>query len=244
MHSVHRFDRLSSTQDELHRLAAANAPAGTIVVAVEQGAGRGSRGRAWASPPGGLWLSFLCRPARAIGAEVLSIRVGLAAADALVEVGGLPPIRLKWPNDLMTGDRKVGGILCEARWQGEALAWVSVGIGLNVRNDPPVAARLPAASLGEWRPDLEPDHVLWPLVTRLESLAELGTPLSGGELAAFAGRDWLAGRELAAPIPGLADGITADGALRILRSDGTTTALRSGDVTPAVELAGSAITGH
>src|SRR6476661_5682796 len=101
MHMVHRFERLPSTQDEVHRLAAAGAPAGTVVVSAEQDAGRGSRGRRWASPIGGLWLSFLCRPARSVGVEVLSLRVGLAAAEALAEVGGLPPVSLKWPNDLI-----------------------------------------------------------------------------------------------------------------------------------------------
>jgi len=230
MPPIHRFERLPSTQDELHRLAAAGAPAGTVVVAVEQEAGRGSRGRRWASPPGGLWLSFLCRPREAVGVEVLSLRTGLAAAEALAELGGLPAIALKWPNDLIVGDRKVGGILGEARWQGDSLAWVALGLGLNVQNALPAAVRTPAGRLADWRPGLEPEHLLPPLLARLAPLAEAGAALTSAELEAFAKRDWLAGRDLVAPVQGRAAGIAPDGSLRITLPDGRTVGVSSGSV--------------
>jgi BirA family biotin operon repressor/biotin-[acetyl-CoA-carboxylase] ligase len=227
---IHRFERLPSTQDELHRLAAAGAPAGTVVVAVEQEAGRGSRGQRWASPPGGLWLSFLCRPSQAVGVEVLTLRVGLAAAEALGQLGGVPPVGLKWPNDLMLRDRKVGGILGEARWQGEALAWVVVGLGLNVQNRLPDSVRTPPARLADWRPDLEPDHLLPPLLARLAPLADSGSGLGPADLEAFARRDWLAGRELVAPVRGRAAGIAPDGSLRVTLPDGRTVGVSSGPI--------------
>jgi len=230
MPTIHRFERLPSTQDELHRLAAAGAPAGTVVVAVEQEAGRGSRGRRWASPVGGLWLSFLCRPAQAVGVEVLSLRVGLAAAEALGELAGLPPVALKWPNDLMLGDRKVGGILGEARWQGEDLAWVAVGLGLNVRNRLPDAVRTPPGRLADWRPDLEPELLLPALLARLGPLSESDTGLTPAELEAFGRRDWLAGRELSGPVRGRAGGIGADGSLRVTLPDGGVVRVSSGPV--------------
>ncbi len=227
---IHRFDRLPSTQDELHRLAAAGAPAGTVVVAVEQEAGRGSRGRRWASPPGGLWLSFLCRPPQTVGVEVLTLRVGLAVAEALAQLGGVPAVALKWPNDLMLKDRKLGGILGEARWQGEALAWVVVGVGLNVQNRLPEAVRTPPARLADWRPDLEPEHLLPPLLARLAPLAESGSGLAAAELEAFARRDWLAGRELAAPVRGRAAGIAPDGTLQVTLPDGRIVGVSAGPV--------------
>jgi BirA family transcriptional regulator, biotin operon repressor / biotin---[acetyl-CoA-carboxylase] ligase len=227
---VHRFDRLSSTQDELHRLAAAGAPAGTVVVAAEQEAGRGSRGRRWASPLGGLWLSFLCRPPCPVGVEVLSVRVGLGAAEALSRLGGLPPVALKWPNDLILGDRKIGGILGEARWQGDTLAWVAVGVGINVRNPLPVGVRTPPGRLADWRPDLEPEQVLEPVLARLAPLAVSGTGLTPAELEAFGRRDWLAGRELAGPVQGRATGIAADGSLLVRLPDGSTVGVSSGPV--------------
>ena len=84
------LDVVDSTLDELHTRAAAGAADGTWVVAAEQRAGRGSRGRTWHSPRGGLWLSVLRRSGGTIGGfELLSLRAGLAVAGVL---DGLPPI--------------------------------------------------------------------------------------------------------------------------------------------------------
>jgi BirA family biotin operon repressor/biotin-[acetyl-CoA-carboxylase] ligase len=237
MQTVHRYERLPSTQDEVHRLAAEGAPSGTVVVAAEQISGRGRRGRYWTSPIGGLWLSFLCRPTRPLGVEVLSLRVGLAATEALAGVGGLPPVSLKWPNDLIVNDHKVGGILCEARWHGDILAWVAVGLGLNVRNPLPGDAKVAPGRLADWRPDLEPEHVLWPVVAALLPLAETGSGLTTAELKSFAKQDWLLGRELAQPARGRAAGIDSDGALQVLKSDGQLVKVTSGSVVLAGEAA-------
>ncbi|MGE3618000.1 MAG: biotin--[acetyl-CoA-carboxylase] ligase, partial [Gemmatimonadales bacterium] len=135
--TVHRLDRVGSTQDEAHRLAAEGAPAGTVVVAAEQDQGRGTRGREWTSGRGGLWLTAILRPREAPLLEGLSLRIGLALAPVLEAVapGGL--IQLKWPNDLVAANRKLGGILCEARWVGDRPGWVAVGVGINVRNPLP-----------------------------------------------------------------------------------------------------------
>ncbi|MCU0621721.1 MAG: biotin--[acetyl-CoA-carboxylase] ligase, partial [Gemmatimonadales bacterium] len=98
---VHRLAEVGSTQDALHRLAESGAPTGTAVVAEVQRAGRGSRGRGWESPPGGLWMSVLWRPGPGDDPRLLSLRAGLAVADVLEGVGGLPPVQLKWPNDVL-----------------------------------------------------------------------------------------------------------------------------------------------
>jgi BirA family transcriptional regulator, biotin operon repressor / biotin---[acetyl-CoA-carboxylase] ligase len=233
--AVHRLERVGSTQDEAHRLAAAGAPAGTAIVAERQTAGRGSRGRRWDSPAGGLWMSVISRPAAAAGVELLSLRAGLATAVALDGLGGLPRVELKWPNDVLLGGSKVGGILCEARWQGEALAWAAVGIGLNVRNRPPAGARLPGTRLAEWRADLTPDDVLRALLAELHDLAAGGPTLARPELVAWGRRDWLRGRTLHRPVAGTVEGIAADGALRVRRADATLELVRSGDATPAIE---------
>jgi len=159
-----RVARVGSTMDALHELAQAGAAAGTAVVAEEQGAGRGSRGRAWSSPPGGLWLSVLARPA-STGLEVLSLRAGLAVAVLLDRLGAAGRVELKWPNDLMLDDRKVGGILCEARWQGGTLAWVAVGLGLNVTNAPPPELAATATHLASVLPSLTPAGLAQPART-------------------------------------------------------------------------------
>lgn len=214
-----RLAETRSTQDEAHQLAEAGAPAGTAVVAARQAAGRGARGRAWQSPEGGLWLSVLWRPRQGDDARLLSLRAGLALATLLEGLGGLPPVALKWPNDLMVEGRKVGGLLCEARWHGDALAWVVLGVGLNVRNPVPEGTRLPAASLAEWRDDLAPDALAAPVAAALARLGGAAT-LSADELAAWRARDWLLGRRLAAPVAGVARGLTPDGELLLDTADG------------------------
>jgi BirA family biotin operon repressor/biotin-[acetyl-CoA-carboxylase] ligase len=227
---IHRLQRVGSTLDRLHELAAGGAPEGTLVVAAEQSAGRGSRRRTWHSPAGGLWLSWLCRPAHPVGVEVLSLRVGLAVAHALEGLGGLPPIRLKWPNDVMIGERKLGGILCEARWQGDRLGWIAVGLGLNLRNQVPAEVADHATRLADYRPDLTVDDLLAALIEKLEAIPGQPGRLSAEELEDFTGRDWLAARHLAAPLPGVARGIAPDGTLRIERGDGSLSVVHAGHV--------------
>jgi BirA family biotin operon repressor/biotin-[acetyl-CoA-carboxylase] ligase len=122
------FRELGSTLDAVHEVAAQGAPAGTVVLAEAQTAGRGRDGRTWQSPAGGVWLGVLLRPARAeLG--VMSVRVGLAVADAVDTLLGRPETRLKWPNDVLLGERKLAGILCEGRWQGATVQWLAVGVG-------------------------------------------------------------------------------------------------------------------
>jgi len=225
---LYRHERVSSTLDLLHELAEAGAVAGTAVVAREQMAGRGSRGRTWHSPRGGLWLSWLCRPASPLAGEVLSLRAGLALAAVLDQMGGLPAIGLKWPNDVLLGDRKVAGILCEARWQGGELGWIAVGIGLNVTNPLPDEVALTATRLGDFCGDVTADSVLPVLLEELNASADRPPTLTGEELDAFARRDWLKGRALAEPVQGIAQGIGAEGALRVEQEGGSIVEVRSG----------------
>ncbi|HEX5817588.1 MAG TPA: biotin--[acetyl-CoA-carboxylase] ligase [Gemmatimonadales bacterium] len=229
-----RLEEVVSTQDELHRLAADGAPEGTAVVAKRQSGGRGSRGRAWSSPVGGLWLSVLWRPRPGDDPHLLSLRAGLAVAELLDGVGGLPMVQLKWPNDIIVDGRKAGGLLCEARWHGAELSWVALGLGLNVQNAPPTESRMPAASLAEWRADLDPDALAAPVAEALSRLGGRGT-LSADDLAAWRSRDWLLGHRLATPLAGIARGVTARGELRVETAEGQRT-VASGDAT-VVELA-------
>jgi len=224
---THRLGSIPSTMDHLHRLAEQGAPAGTAVVAAEQTAGRGSRGRHWHSPRGGLWLSLLARPDRE-GVELLSLRAGLAIAESLDQAR--VAVALKWPNDLMWGERKIGGVLCEARWVGDTPAWVSIGGGLNVRNPIPPELAGAAAALAERLPQATPEWILELVLPGLRSLDTATGRLDSAEQRQLAGRDWLRGRVLRAPGPGVADGIAPDGALRIRRADGTAAEIRAGTV--------------
>ena len=225
-----RFPAVPSTMDLLHELAAAGAEAGTVVVAGEQTAGRGSRGRPWRSPPGGLWLSALYRPGRSAGIELYSLRVGLAVAEAIEAIGPGLRVAIKWPNDLMLVDRKVGGILCEARWQGEVLAWVVAGVGVNVTNGLPADLATGAIRLADLLPDADPEVLERGLTARLRVLDPSADRLDAIELDALRGRDWLRGRRLRTPVSGTAVGIADDGALLVRDADGAILPVRAGTV--------------
>jgi BirA family biotin operon repressor/biotin-[acetyl-CoA-carboxylase] ligase len=199
------------------------------VVAGEQLEGRGSRGRPWHSPPGGLWLSVLFRPRCAGAVEVMSLRVGLALAQTLDRFATVP-VRLKWPNDLMLEDRKLGGILCEARWQGATLSWVAVGVGLNVRN--PISAELRgvAVSLAEERPDIADRELLDSVMPAVRGLDLCAERLSEEELVQFSGRHWLGGREIREPVAGTVGSVDSDGTLQVRLPEGTCLALRNASI--------------
>jgi BirA family biotin operon repressor/biotin-[acetyl-CoA-carboxylase] ligase len=215
--------------DVIHALAEQGAEAGTVVVAGEQLEGRGSRNRSWHSPPGGLWLSALFRPSSAGVVEVMSLRVGLAVAQVLDQFAS-SPVRLKWPNDLMVEDRKLGGILCEARWQGTTLGWVAAGIGVNVRNPIPAELRGGAAFLAEERPDLHPDELLDSIIAALRELDLSALRLSADELEQFSSRHWLHGREIREPVAGTVAGLENDGTLQVLLAGGSIVALRNASI--------------
>jgi BirA family biotin operon repressor/biotin-[acetyl-CoA-carboxylase] ligase len=224
--------------DLLHGLAAEGAGAGTVVVAGEQTGGRGSRGRGWHSPSGGLWLSVLLRPSSAAGVELLGLRIGLAITGAIAALDPGVPVEIKWPNDLMVGDRKLGGILCEARWQGASLAWVVAGVGINVGNPIPPELAGMATSLADRLPGITPQVIEPAVAARLRALDTSAERLRPSELSALRQRDWLYGRHLLAPVPGIAQGIADDGALLVRRAGGEIVAVRAG----TVELADRSLT--
>jgi BirA family biotin operon repressor/biotin-[acetyl-CoA-carboxylase] ligase len=230
MPGVIRMPFADSTMDVLHDLAADGAEEGTVVVAAEQGGGRGSRGRAWHSPTGGLWLSILFRPRAAGGVELFGLRVGLAVAGAIEAVGPGAPVDIKWPNDLMVGELKLGGILCEARWQGDVLAWVVAGIGINVANQVPAALAGTATTLADRLPGITPEVVEPHVTARLRALDQPAERLGAPELAELRQRDWLCGRRLRAPARGTAAGISEDGSLLVRADRGGTVAVRAGTV--------------
>jgi BirA family biotin operon repressor/biotin-[acetyl-CoA-carboxylase] ligase len=226
---LHYFDRVSSTMDVIHQLASEGAAAGTAVIAAEQLEGRGSRGRTWHSPIGGLWLSVVFRPPAVEGIEAVSLRVGLAVAEA-IQAQVPRPVQLKWPNDLMLEGRKLGGVLCEARWQGESLGWVAVGVGMNVSNRIPDQLGSVAGSLCELTPGISVEEIAHPVLSALRVL-DLGTGrLSAEELSRFARRDWLRGQTIREPVVGKVTGVGEDGTLRVRTASGSDVALRSGTV--------------
>ena len=215
------FRTLGSSLDAIHDLGAQGAPAGTVVLAEEQTAGRGRDGRTWKSPAGGVWLAILVRPPLP-EAGLLSLRAGLVLADVVDELVGSARAQLKWPNDVLVDDRKLAGILSEARWHGDTPQWLALGIGVNVANDIPIELHDHAIALRELLPDVRRIDLLDRLVPALRPLTAHRVPLTDSEVAAFARRDWLRGRQIRTPLAGRAAGIRPDGALLVDTGAGTT----------------------
>jgi BirA family transcriptional regulator, biotin operon repressor / biotin---[acetyl-CoA-carboxylase] ligase len=221
--SVAAYASVASTMDEAHALAESGAAAGTLVLADAQSQGRGRGGRPWTSLPGsGIWLTLVERPSDAAAIGVLSLRLGLRAARVLDRFAG-ESVRLKWPNDLMLRDRKLAGILVEARWRDRRPEWAAIGFGLNLTAPPGVSG---AASLGVGTSRLA---VLAELVPALRAGASARGLLDARELASFAERDWARGRIARSPRAGRVSGVSADGAL-LLETESGIEAVSSGSL--------------
>jgi BirA family transcriptional regulator, biotin operon repressor / biotin---[acetyl-CoA-carboxylase] ligase len=232
---VERFAEVGSTNDVLKERARQGAPEWTAVLAERQTAGRGRQGRAWASPPGNLYLSVLLRP-RFAAASLIPLAAGLALAEALPQVEA----RLKWPNDVLVNGRKLAGILAEAQSGPSGLEQVVLGIGVNVEGEVPPELRETATSLA-----LETGHRAGPEPVAAAVLARLRVcydALARGEAAAILERwrersvPWW-GREVEAraaggtlTLRGIARGLSEHGALLIEGADGTVHPVLAGDV--------------
>lgn len=126
-------ERVGSTNDVILDMAEQAAPHGTVCLADEQSAGRGRRGYGWFSPPGcGIWASVLLRT-RLSAARTPPLTLCAAAAVARVlEPAAGEPVKIKWPNDLLMGGRKVAGILAESRILSGDEPVIVIGMGINV----------------------------------------------------------------------------------------------------------------
>jgi len=134
--TVHAFDSLGSTSEHAFRLAAEGAEHGELVVAEHQTAGRGRRGRSWASPAGkNLYASLVLRPELPPQrAPELTLLAAVAVAETLRGDGVVASI--KWPNDLQVGGKKIAGILTELSAEADRVHFVVLGIGVNLNAGP------------------------------------------------------------------------------------------------------------
>jgi BirA family biotin operon repressor/biotin-[acetyl-CoA-carboxylase] ligase len=135
---IHSFAEVASTNDEAHRLADhADAEHGEVVIADVQTHGRGRRGRSWVAPAGrALTFSIILRPAIS---PALAPEITLVAAVAVCEAArelGAGDARIKWPNDIECGGRKLAGLLTELRADPERVRYAILGVGLNVSAQP------------------------------------------------------------------------------------------------------------
>ena len=232
------FETLASTSDLLIQLAAAGEPAGLAVLAQRQTAGRGSRGRAWTSPPRALALSVLLRPTGpASHAGQWALLAAVALADALTHHAPGIELSLKWPNDVLLGGRKLGGILIDsAATPGGGLLWLVIGFGANLGDAPDVPDRV-AAGLGVAAPSAE---VAATLLGRLDHWRRVVLLNGFGPIRmAWLARAHPPGTHLrlragAAEIGGQFAGLGDDGAL-LLRTGGRVHAFSTGEILQAGE---------
>jgi BirA family biotin operon repressor/biotin-[acetyl-CoA-carboxylase] ligase len=242
------YERVGSTNDVVSRQAATGGPEGLLVVADEQTSGRGRMGRSWWSPKGaGLLFSLLLRPLiPATRSGQLAMCLGLGAVEGIERVTGLHPA-LKWPNDLLLENRKLGGMLADLYTTGDIVQHAVLGLGLNVNGAPP---------------DLEAvstclSIVLGCEVGRLELLVEIlacceawyGRLLAGAEAEEAVYSAWSArldtlGRDVTVSIAerrlrGRAVGVSPEGALLVEGDDGRIQVVWGGDVTLGAQHLGS-----
>jgi len=202
------YDAVPSTLDVVHELGEQGAPAGTLVLANAQTAGRGRLRRAWRSDPGaGIWLTLLERPSGDDALGVLALRIALALAPVL-DAFATSRVQLKWPNDLYVSGRKLAGVLVEARWRGARLDWLAVGVGINVVGP----EGIDAAGLV---PGTDRLLVLREIVPALRGAVSLPGALSHAEVARFRERDLAIGQRAVEPAAGVVAGIDVDGALLV-----------------------------
>jgi BirA family biotin operon repressor/biotin-[acetyl-CoA-carboxylase] ligase len=138
------YRRLRSTNTTAYRLAQQSATEWTVVVADVQTKGRGREGKKWESLKGGLWFSVILRPnVPSPKLPLLQFLAAIATRQALENETGMS-VKLKWPNDLVLGSAKLGGILIESKTLGDSVSFAILGIGLNINQS---KAQLPPEAI-------------------------------------------------------------------------------------------------
>jgi len=222
----HRHFRVTdSTNARARELVEAGAPGGTVVTAAEQTAGRGRQGRVWTAPAGkGLLYSAILRPLDERHL-LLPLAVPLAVCEAAETLRPEIACRIKWPNDVWLEERKLAGVLIEAKPQD---GWAVIGIGLNLSVAPeefPDDLKGPAVSLGG---GIDPPQARRTLDAALDRWVEADRD---DVLAAWRERDALRGREISwQDGSGVAKGIDDSGDLLVRRVDGELAVLGAGEV--------------
>jgi BirA family biotin operon repressor/biotin-[acetyl-CoA-carboxylase] ligase len=235
---LHYSPATDSTNSDALQAARSAAPHGSVYLADEQRAGRGRGDHAWHSAAGeGLYVSVLLRPPiPALRLPLMPLAAGLAAADAIRAVASLS-VDLRWPNDLLIGPRKTGGILVESKISGGAVDFAVVGIGINVHQESfDFDLTTPATSL-----DLEAgravsrQHLLVGLLKSLEREAlGLADATAGVTIPARVEQasSWIRGRQVEVHGPQACMGVTAGldehGFLRVRSAHGLVTVQTGG----------------
>ena len=235
---LHFSPATQSTNTDAVEAARAAAPHGSVFFADEQLAGRGRGAHAWHSAAGqGLYVSVLLRLSIPAGRlPLLALAAGLAAASAIGRTAALA-VDIRWPNDLLIGRRKTGGILVEGKIESDEVAFAVVGIGINVHHRAfPTDLSTPATSLDLASGEIVSRQSL--LIALLQSLAEETLALQSSSAAeAIPQRlqqasSWISGRRVQVHGPqaciGMTAGLDENGFLRVQTAAGLVTVQTGG----------------
>ncbi|MFC2067389.1 biotin--[acetyl-CoA-carboxylase] ligase [Chloroflexota bacterium] len=230
------YPQLASTMDVARQEAQKGAVEGTVIIADEQIAGKGRIKRIWLSPPGNLALSIILYP-DVLYLPCIIMLASLAVAHSIEAVTGLKS-QLKWPNDVLISDKKVCGILTESDVQNKAVAYVVIGIGINISmrpSDYPEILPTTTSLVHELGRDVSRVDMIRCLLSEVERLY---LTLSIGDTVYEEWRDRLItlGKRVKvksgeAMLEGIAESVDRDGSLMLRLSDGSSTRIVAGDVT-------------
>ncbi len=232
------FESLDSTNRRARLLAAEGAKEGTLVIANEQTLGRGRRGRGWVSPKGeSVLMSLILRP-KAHPSQVarLSLQTALAVAEAIREVTGLDA-RIKWPNDIVVGGRKVCGMLLEMTADEQCVHDVVAGVGINVHQkefDADIAETASSLELlcGRF---IRRSDVVCAFLKKFEELGELAACDEAQLMEMYRERSATLGKSVRVIAPdgeftGTAEAVTDSGSLLVRDGEGALREVLAGDV--------------
>lgn len=217
-----------STNDELLRRPQTDSKHIAVLVALDQHSGRGRHGRSWLTTPGALTFSCAWQlEPNTPPPAALSLATGLAVADAITALD-IPGVQLKWPNDILIGGRKLGGILIELASGQRRSRQAIIGIGINLLHAPDLpAGSIPATALAAHVSDVPSSarilaHILTHLARRLDTFADAGFSALRDEWQRL---DACRGQSIeiidgSRRFTGTGDGVDPDGALRLLTSKG------------------------
>ncbi len=244
---IAHFSEIDSTNTHAMQTGVQGAPHGSVYLADAQSAGRGRGAHGWMSPPGsGLYVSVLLRPRLSPGDALwLSLAAGLAARAAVVETAGIIP-DLRWPNDLLVGPRKLGGVLTEMQAEATRVRFLVIGIGINVHGRSfPAELAASATSLAMEAPqlDVSRQRLLIALLLKLEQEVNALTGETVEQarqsllLRLEAGSTWIRGKRVTVgeeqPFTGVSEGLDARGFLQVRTDAGELRTVLSGGVREA-----------
>ena len=238
---IYHYSEVDSTNNVAKELAEKGAVEGTIVIAESQRRGKGRRGKKWLSPSGGVWMTIILRPDIPTSqAPLLTLLTGVAVAETLTHECGLN-VGIKWPNDILIGDKKVCGILTEAIARKGGLDYVVVGIGIDLNVDveefPPDLRKGATSLKNELEKEIPGEKLVQNFLLNFENLYQ---NFKEGQLSEIL-KQWrslsttigstVEVKKKGGTIRGEAVGITRDGILILEMDDGSLRKIISGECT-------------